>query len=204
MPTKNHYTNTIYQEYQSAVTITQNLPFQTVTFYGGANVEQNTKVYQDAYELAIQFTKLGWGVVTGGGLGVMKAGSDGTKSVDKNKSIVYQMKKIDQQPSGTDNHSNNLIFENFAPRKFALRQSDIYVYFSGGLGTLDELMENLNLIKTQKTPSVPIYLYDSSYWAGLIDWLTNTTLQRGLLDKSFLDVIKIVDTPTQIIAKIKY
>jgi uncharacterized protein (TIGR00730 family) len=190
----------IQKEFTIAMNLTKDICYKTVAFYGGANLGEETSEYKDIYKMAAEFGKLGWGVITGGGPGVMTAGLEGVKK-GGGKAIGFRI-NIEGEPPiimGDIDYA----FEHFAPRKFALRQADVYIYCPGSIGTLDELMENWDLMKTDKMPIKPIFLYDSAYWKGLIQWIDDITIDKWKLGKeSLLEFVTIVDTTEEIMAKL--
>lgn len=189
--------NSINKEYETAMSLTKDLNFKTVTFYGGANLGSETSEYKDIYKLAKSFSKIGWGVITGGGPGVMTAGLIGAKH-GGGKAIGFRINNIPGEPPVAIGDID-FGFDHFAARKYALRQSDVYIYCPGSIGTLDELMENLDLMKTNKMPTKPIFLYDSSYWGGLVQWISEITINKWHLgEDKLLDLFKVVDTTEQI------
>jgi hypothetical protein len=187
----------ISEEYKSGFLSLNSLPSQTVTFYGGAKIQSGTKTYTQVQHLAQEFAKLGWGVVSGGGPGVMAASLQGAQK-GGGKSAAFRV-KIEGEPPVVSNPDVNLLFRHFSVRKYMLRQSDVFIYAPGGLGTLDELMENLTLMKTNKYPKKPIFLLDSSFWQGYIEWFQKILLEeRGVVSQDFLDLFKVVDDSQQV------
>lgn len=190
----------IQNEFAVAMEITKDLNCKTVAFYGGANLGEETEEYKDIYKMAMEFGRKGWGVITGGGPGVMTAGLEGVKK-GGGEAIGFRINLEGESPIilGDVDYA----FEHFAPRKFALRQADVYIYCPGSIGTLDELMENWDLMKTNKMPTKPIFLYDSSYWKGLIKWVDEVTIDKWKLGKeSLLEFVTIVDTSKEIMDKL--
>jgi uncharacterized protein (TIGR00730 family) len=186
----------IQKEFEIAMNLTKNICYKTVAFYGGANLGAQTSEYKDIYKMAVEFGKLGWGVITGGGPGVMTAGLEGVKK-GGGKALGFRINIEGESPViiGDIDYA----FEHFAPRKFALRQADVYIYCPGSIGTLDELMENWDLMKTNKMPTKPIFLYDSAYWKGLIKWVDDVTIEKWHLGKeTLMEFVTIVDTADEI------
>jgi uncharacterized protein (TIGR00730 family) len=186
----------IQKEFEIAMNLTKNICYKTVAFYGGANLGAQTSEYKDIYKMAVEFGKLGWGVITGGGPGVMTAGLEGVKK-GGGKALSFRINIEGESPIiiGDIDYA----FEHFAPRKFALRQADVYIYCPGSIGTLDELMENWDLMKTNKMPTKPIFLYDSAYWKGLIKWVDDVTIEKWHLGKeTLMEFVTIVDTADEI------
>ena len=184
-------------EYEQAMVLAGKLPQYSVTFYGGARLEEETQCYKDILLISSEFGKRGWGIITGGGPGVMQAGLQGAKNTGAiGAGFRLRLKGEEPEVIGELDH----MFEHFPPRKYALRQSDVFVYCPGSVGTLDELMENLDLMKTSKMPIKPIYLYDSSYWSGLVKWIEETIIKEWRLGGEDLKKLyKMVDNPTDII-----
>jgi uncharacterized protein (TIGR00730 family) len=166
--------NQITNEYNKAMLLSKEIKCKTVVFYGGAMLGEDTQTYSDIQNLAQEFGKEGWGVITGGGPGVMTAGLSGAK-LGGGEAIGFRINIRDEKPNIIGDI--DYMFEHFTPRKYALRSGDVYVYCPGSVGTLDELMENLDLMKTGKMPIKPIYLYNSSYWSGLQDWIAKKNLK---------------------------
>lgn len=184
-------------EYENAMILSNQINQQSVTFYGGAKLDANTETYKIIYELAQEFGSRGWSVITGGGPGVMTAGIEGAKYTI-GQSVGFRLRLNGEEPILKGDI--DFLFEHFPPRKYALRQSNVYIYCPGSVGTLDELMENLDLMKTNKIPIRPIYLLNSSYWSGLIEWMESTIIDKWQLgDSSLKNLYKIVDTKEQIL-----
>jgi uncharacterized protein (TIGR00730 family) len=171
-------------------------PF-TITFYGGHMVNQNDSSYIGVYNIAKDFASRGWGVVSGGGPGIMEAALKGSMEV-KGKAIAF---KIDiKNESSTLNADLTLTFTQFSVRKFLLRQSDAFVFAPGGFGTLDELMELLTLIKTEKYPKKPIFLYDSKFWSGYLKWFKEVLLnEHNTINEDFMKLFHVVDSHLEIV-----
>jgi len=189
----------IQKEYQKGMLALNSLGPRTVTFYGGAKVEQGSQLYHNIFQLAQEFGRRGWGVITGGGPGIMSAALEGVRS-GGGQAIAFRI-NIPGEPSLTPTDVE-LNFNYFSVRKYMLRQSDIFIYAPGGLGTLDELMENLTLIKTQKYPAKPIFLYDKVFWEGCVEWFRDMLLERKLIQEDFLNLFQIVDNNQSVIDKI--
>jgi uncharacterized protein (TIGR00730 family) len=187
----------ISYEYEQAMLLAQKLPYKTITFYGGANLGSDTEIYKQVYDLAKELGSQNWGVITGGGPGVMAAGLLGVRE-GGGKAIGFRLRLKNEEPLIYGDI--DFMFEHFPPRKYALRQSDVLIYFPGSFGTLDELMENLDLIKTNKMPKKPVYLYSSDYWTGLMQWAEETIIDKWKLGNNDLKKLyKIVNSPEEIL-----
>ncbi len=186
----------INKEYERGFLALNSLGAYSVTFYGGAMVQPNSEAYGGVLQIASNFAERGWGVVSGGGPGIMEAALKGAQQ-SKGKAIAFKI-DIAGEPS-TLNPDLVLMFTQFSVRKYLLRQSDVFIFAPGGLGTLDELMEILTLIKTKKYPAKPIFLYDSKFWKGYVDWFKEVLLEdRKVVAPDFMNLFKLVDSPEEI------
>ncbi|PWS30041.1 LOG family protein [Pedobacter paludis] len=167
-----------------------------VTIYGSARTAQTNKYYQLAEECGKLLTDRGYGVITGGGPGIMEAGNKGAhtnggKSVGLNIELPFEQfhnKYID--------HNKLLEFDYFFVRKVMfMKYSQGFVVLPGGFGTMDELFEALTLIQTGKIARFPIVLVGSDYWGGLIEWIKGTMLQKEHnIHEEDLNLFRLVDT----------
>ncbi|MEM1312581.1 MAG: TIGR00730 family Rossman fold protein [Patescibacteria group bacterium] len=187
----------ITKEYKVGFLALNSLGSYTVTFYGGSMIQPEDKAYKGVLEIAGDFAKQGWGVVSGGGPGIMEAALKGAQNSD-GKAIAFKI-NLAGEPV-TTNPDLILTFTQFSVRKYLLRQSDVFVFAPGGLGTLDELMELLTLMKTKKYPIKPIFLYDSSFWMGYIEWFNKILIQeRKVVVADFINLFKVVDSSKEIL-----
>lgn len=167
------------------------------TIYGGARYAAGDDVYKEAEELAAMLAKGGFTVITGGGPGVMEAANVGAfkiggKSVGLNIELPFEQKL---NPYVTDSETFHFFFSRKVMLAFA---SEVYIYFPGGFGTMDELFEMITLIQTKKISRIPIVLVDKNYWTPLIDWIKKTMLKEyKTISKEDLDIFKLVDTPEE-------
>ncbi|MGL4758317.1 MAG: TIGR00730 family Rossman fold protein, partial [Patescibacteria group bacterium] len=186
----------IEQEWTQAYLILNQMPSLTMTVYGGAKLSETDKAYKDTVEICKQLSKKGWGMVTGGGPGAMKAalvgGNDG--------GTPTTAFKIDLSREETKKVANEeYLFTNFPPRKHALRQSDVIMVVPGGWGTFDELFEVITLQKVEKLTIKPIILYDKEFWQPMMKWLKDHCLKRNLIRESEFNNIHIMDTVEEVV-----
>jgi len=186
----------IEDQYKSAMLALNSIGMPLLTIYGGAKVDRKSKIYQDVFDLASQLGQNGWAVATGGGPGVMEAALEGVKA-GGGTSVGFSI-NIPSEIQKTQNDVQ-VNFTQFAPRKYALRQADAFVFAPGGIGTLDELFEVFTLSKTNKFANKKVYLLDSSFWQGLVDWILKTVYQeRELMNVEALTFLKMVDDIAEI------
>ena len=166
-----------------------------VSIFGSARTADDNKFYSIAEETAYRLTKFGYGVVTGGGPGIMEAGNKGA-SRGNGKSVGINIDLPFEQSSNPYIDNDKLInFDYFFVRKVMfMKYSQAFIVFPGGFGTLDELFEAVTLIQTNKIEAFPIILMCRSYWSGLITWIKEQMLSEGNISDKDLDLIKVVDT----------
>lgn len=166
-----------------------------VSIFGSARTKSDHKYYKMAEEIGGKLVRKGYGVITGGGPGIMEAGNKGAhgqsgKSVGLNIDLPFE--QFDNVFIDRDKMIN---FDYFFVRKVMfVKYSQGFVVMPGGLGTLDELFEALTLIQTKKIGRFPIVLVGRSFWEGLLDWIKSTLLEKeSNINKEDLDLFSVVD-----------
>ena len=168
-----------------------------VTVFGSARIKSADPLYNDAYELGKSLSNIGYNVFTGGGPGIMSAANKGAYE-GKSKSIGLNI-DLPQEQSSNPYLDENITFDYFFSRKVMLvKYSSACVYFPGGYGTADELMEVLTLMQTNKMKKVPIILYDSKFWASLLLWIEQS-VEKSYVSKENFELIRVVDSVEEII-----
>ncbi|MBP6387001.1 MAG: TIGR00730 family Rossman fold protein [Pseudarcicella sp.] len=169
-----------------------------VSIFGSARTKPDNKYYQYAEEIAAKLVRHGYGVITGGGPGIMEAGNKGAK-LQGGKSVGLNIElPFEQKPNDYIDRDKSIDFDYFFVRKVMfIKYSQGFVIMPGGFGTIDEMFESLTLIQTQKIGRFPVVLVGVDYWSGLIDWLKNTMLTYGNIGAADLDLISLVETPTE-------
>jgi len=166
-----------------------------VTIFGSARTNPNDKYYKMAVEIAFKLTQKGYGILTGGGGGIMEAGNKGANagggtSVGLNIELPHE-----QSPNIYIDNDKILMFDYFFVRKVMfMKYAQGFVVMPGGFGTLDELFEALTLIQTNKIGKFPIVLVGKKFWSGLLDWIKATLLEDKKINKEDLDLFSIVDS----------
>ena len=174
-----------------------NLP-ATVAFFGSARLGQDTSYYQQTVELAELLCLHGFAVITGGGPGIMEAANKGASQQNQPSIGLNIELPMEQKPNPYQNLS--LDFRYFFVRKVMfVRYSIGYVCMPGGFGTLDEFFEALTLMQTHKTIPMPLILYGTDFWGGLLDWIKASMLGLGTINQSDLDLITLTDDPQQVL-----
>lgn len=167
-----------------------------VTIFGSARTKHDEKYYQMAEQIAAKLVRHGYGVITGGGPGIMEAGnkgahSQGGKSVGLNIELPFE-----QFENVYIDRDKLLNFDYFFVRKVMfVRYSQGFIVMPGGFGTLDELFEALTLIQTKKIGRFPIVLVGKDYWGGLVQWIKDVLLkQANNINEEDLSLFNLVDT----------
>ena len=175
-----------------------------VSIFGSARLQPESKYYEMAVEIAEKITKIGFGIITGGGPGIMEAGNKGAFNA-KGKSIGLNIDlPFEQHFNPYINKSYSMNFDYFFVRKVMfVKYSQGFVVMPGGFGTLDELTEALTLIQTNKIGKFPIVLVGSEFWSGLLDWFKTTLLKERMIHEEDLDLYRVVDTADEAVAHIK-
>jgi uncharacterized protein (TIGR00730 family) len=173
-----------------------------VTIFGSARTKPDNPYYQRAEEIAEKLVLHGYGVITGGGPGIMEAGNKGAKKAGGKSVGLNILLPFEQSSNPYVDNDKNITFDYFFVRKVMFtKYSQGFVVMPGGLGTLDELFEAYTLIQTEKIARFPIVLYGSEYWKGLLDWIKDTVLAKEKnVSPQDLDLISIADSPEEAVA----
>jgi uncharacterized protein (TIGR00730 family) len=174
-----------------------------VSIFGSARTKPDNKYYQIAEEVAAKLVRHGYGVITGGGPGIMEAGNKGAKS-EGGRSVGLNIELPFEQNGNPYIDPDKLItFDYFFVRKVMfVKYSQGFIVMPGGFGTLDELFEAITLIQTDKIGKFPIVLVGKSYWQGLIDWMENTMLTEKNISPGDINLFHLVDDATEAVAVI--
>ena len=174
-----------------------------VSIFGSARTKEEEPNYKIATEIAAKLVRHGYGVITGGGPGIMEAGnkgahSEGGKSVGLNIDLPFE-----QHFNPYIDEDKLLNFDYFFVRKVMfVKYSQGFIVMPGGFGTLDEMFEAVTLIQTKKIGAFPIVLVGKDYWQGLFQWIKDVLIKEKNINEEDLDLIKLVDTPTEAVAVI--
>ena len=175
-----------------------------VSIFGSARTKIDNKYYVLAEKIAFEISKAGYGVITGGGPGIMEAGNKGAHRGEGTSVGLNIELPFEQHYNPYIDKDKNLNFDYFFVRKVMfIKYSQGFVVMPGGFGTLDEMFEAITLIQTKKIGKFPIILVGSHYWNGLMDWIKNVMIaeeKNANLDD--LNLIKIVDTAEEVVSEL--
>ena len=174
----------------------------SVSIFGSARTPEDHKDYKLSRAIAAQLSEHGYGIITGGGPGIMEAANRGAfdangVSIGLNIDLPFEQ------------HSNPYVnlpldFRYFFVRKVMfIKYSMAFICLPGGFGTLDELFESLTLIQTHKIKPFPIILVGTSFWTGLVDWMREQMISNCKIDKTDLLLFEILDDADEIVAAIR-
>lgn len=171
-----------------------------VSLFGSARLKPESPYYQNAVEVARKITELGFGVITGGGPGIMEAGNKGAQE-GKGRSIGLCINlPFEEKANPYVDYKYTIVFNYFFARKVMfVKYAQSFVAFPGGFGTLDELFEALTLIQTQKITPFPVILFGTAFWGGLIDWLKNRLVAEGTISESDLNLFHLTDDVDEVV-----
>jgi len=175
-----------------------------VSVFGSARLNQNAKHYRLAEEIAYLLTKKGFGIITGGGPGVMEAANKGAHFAG-GKSVGLNIELPHEQHSNPFIDNDKLLsFDHFFVRKVMfMKYSQGYIVLPGGFGTLDEMFEAITLIQTHKMVRFPVVLVNSAYWGGLINWINEQLLAEGMIGMEDMRLFRLVDTAEDAVGHIE-
>jgi hypothetical protein len=174
----------------------------SVSIFGSSRAKSGDEIYQRAERIGRLLAENGFGVITGGGPGVMEGANKGA-SLAGGKSIGLNIElPLEQKPNPYTNI--NLSFHYFFVRKVMfVKYAVAYIILPGGFGTMDELFESVTLIQTHKIKPFPVILVGSEYWKGLLDWIKGVVSKSERISTADLDILQLIDEPEEIVKTIK-
>ena len=168
-----------------------------IPIFGSARIKPDHPYYQSAEKLAAMLVKCGYGILTGGGPGIMEAASKGAYEAGGNSVGLNIRLPMEQHPNPYQ--TTSLDFRYFFIRKVCfIKYAVALVAYPGGFGTLDEFSEAATLIQTNKINRVPLLLVGRKFWQPMLDWFHNTMLlEYGAISSADMELFKLVDTPEE-------
>jgi uncharacterized protein (TIGR00730 family) len=175
-----------------------------VSIFGSARTDSNNKYYKIAEEIASKLSEVGYGVITGGGPGIMEAANKGAKETG-GKSVGLNINlPFEQYPNDYIDYDKLMNFKFFFVRKVMfMKYAQGFIVLPGGFGTLDELFEALTLVQTMKVGKFPIILVGKDYWSGLVDWIQKVLLEKEKnINPEDMLLFKLVETAQEAVDEI--
>jgi len=176
-----------------------------ITIFGSARTHSENKYYQLAVDIATRLSEEGFGIISGGGPGIMEAANKGAKNAGGRSVGLNIELPFEQQSNPFVDPDKNLNFDYFFVRKVMFtKYSQGFIMMPGGWGTMDEFFEVATLIQTKKFTQTPFICVGSAYWKGLFDWMRQTMLlEEGNISEGDLEMIKIFDSAEEVVAYIQ-
>ncbi len=173
-----------------------------VSIFGSARTTPDDSQYKKAESLAALFVNNGFGVITGGGGGIMEAANKGAAEAGGPSVGLNIRLPFEQKPN--DFATIRMEFKYFFIRKVMfIKYASAYVVMPGGFGTLDELFEVITLVQTQRIRPFPIILVGRDYWQGLIDWIRQRLMDSAYISPDNMDIIQVLDDPQEIVDTVR-
>ena len=172
-----------------------------VSVFGSARTKEDNPHYLEAEKIGRLLVEAGFGVITGGGPGIMEAANKGAheaggKSIGVGIELPFEASMNKYVDLGVENRYF------FTRKVMFLKYSQAFVIFPGGVGTLDELFEAITLAQCGHNVKYPIVLVGKKYWEGLVDWMQNTLWEHGAISQKDFDLFRVVDTAEEAVSKI--
>lgn len=187
---------TLLREYVAGIAALAGLP-PTVVIWGSARTRPDASEYRAAYETASLLATNGFGILTGGGPGIMEAANWGARDGGSCSIGLPIHLAREERPNAYLDVA--VSFTQFAPRHAAfLAAASAFVIFPGGLGTLHELFEALCAMQTGKLARIPLILYGTAFWSGLLAWLRETLVAAGAIDANDPGLLTLADEPDEV------
>ncbi|RRO14520.1 LOG family protein [Flavobacteriaceae bacterium 14752] len=172
-----------------------------VSIFGSARMKPENPYYELAVKVAEKIVDQGYGIISGGGPGIMEAANKGAHQAGGTSVGLNIELPFEQHDNPYIDKDKNLEFDYFFVRKVMfVKYSQGFVVMPGGFGTLDELFESITLIQTHKIDKFPIILVGKDFWSGLIDWVKSVMVTKfETVSESDLDLIHLVDDEDEVI-----
>jgi len=172
-----------------------------VSVFGSARTLNTHDYYKEAEKVGKLLVEAGFGVITGGGPGIMEAANKGAheaggKSIGVGIELPFEASMNEYVDLGVENRYF------FTRKVMFLKYSQAFVIFPGGVGTLDELFEAITLAQCGHNVKYPIVLVGKSYWSGLVEWMQETLWKHGAISQKDFDLFRVVDTAEEAVEKI--
>ena len=170
-----------------------------ISIFGSARTQEGDSNYQLTIAIAEAIAESGYGIISGGGPGIMEAANRGAQKVGGTSVGLNIELPFEQQSNPYIDQDKLINFQYFFVRKVMfVKYAQCFIVMPGGVGTLDELFEAYTLIQTDKVSKFPIILVGRDYWGGLIDWIKEKVLKEKNISPEDLDLFELVDTKDEV------
>lgn len=171
-----------------------------VTIFGSARTKEDNTYYQQTMDISKALVAEGFGIITGGGPGIMEAGNRGAREAE-GKSVGLNIElPFEQEANPYIDYDKLINFRYFFARKVMLvKYAQAIVLMPGGVGTLDEFYETITLIQTKKMKAVPVILVGTSFWKGLLEWMRNVMLKEGNISPEDMHLFHLTDSTEEVV-----
>jgi hypothetical protein len=170
---------------------------KAVSIFGSARTKPSDPYYKAAVETGRLLSKAGFGIITGGGPGIMEAANKGAYEAGGRSAGLNIT--LPQEQDANPYQTISLDFHYFYARKVMfVKYAEAFICFPGGFGTLDEFFETMTLIQTLKVESFPVILFGTSFWTGLVEWMRHQQIPNFINERD-LDIFRIVDRPKDVV-----
>ena len=192
----------ILSEFVEGFDTLANIGRPAVSIFGSARTSPEDRYYKLAEQIALDLATAGYGIITGGGPGIMAAANKGA-AIAEGLSIGLNINlPFEQEPNPFTNVP--LSFKYFFVRKVMfIKYSMAFIGMPGGFGTMDELFESLTLIQTRRVKRFPVILVGSDFWGGLVDWIKDRLLKEKYINEDDLLYFQVMDDPEEVVKYIK-
>ncbi len=175
-----------------------------ISIFGSARTKPDNYYYTLTVEIAEKLVKEGFGIISGGGPGIMEAANKGAHNVGGNSVGLNIELPFEQNSNPYIDKDKNIFFDNFFIRKTMFgKYSQGFIMMPGGFGTMDEFFEVITLVQTGKMKDSPMILVGRDYWKGLIEWVSTTMLDEGNISPEDVDLFHVVDTAYEVVEYVK-
>jgi uncharacterized protein (TIGR00730 family) len=169
-----------------------------VAIFGSSRITREHPYYAVAEDIARRLSDAGFSVVSGGGPGIMEAANKGAQQ-GSSPSVGLNIQLATEESANAFQDVSHTFQHFFARKVMFVKQSCAFVMMPGGYGTMDELMEVLTLVQTAKIRRVPVILFNSRFWQGLVDWIRGTLLAEGMIGVDDPDLLQVTDDPQAVV-----
>lgn len=190
-------------EVDRGLELVQGVNQRMVTVFGSSKLRATDPDYQHAKKVAGELGKLGYAIITGGGPGIMQAAAEGALASGA-ESIGMQGSLIPNEHVPATLFTKRFGFDFIFVRRFVMAiKSDAMIFYPGGYGTLNELMEYLVLEQLDMIDRVPLILVNSAFWRGMNEWFRDVLVAKGTLSPQSLSLLHVVDAESEVIRHVR-